>query len=80
MRNWKKTLWVFALVVLAASACNKEDEPSANDCYTCSDCQGQYGNLINGEYCVDGFDSRADWQAAREEYENEENQCTCVDS
>ncbi len=56
---------------------DKDDESNGADCYTCADCQGQYGHLISKQYCVDGFDNRQDWLDMKATYEGGENQCNC---
>lgn len=50
------------------------DKPSS--CFTCTNCQGQYGHLINGQYCVDGFDNCDDWVEAKSNHESLSS-CTC---
>jgi len=50
------------------------DKPSS--CFTCTNCQGQYGHLIDGQYCVQGFDNCEDWVEAKSNHENNSG-CTC---
>jgi len=73
-----KTILKLSLVALiSVLGCNKDDKcSSGNTCFECSNCQGQYGHLINGEYCVDGYDNCKDWEAAKTNYENNDG-CTC---
>lgn len=67
--------------LMFAFGCNKDDEngsecSSGYTCFECQNCQGQYGHLINGEYCVDGFDNCEDWEVAKVNYETNDN-CDC---
>lgn len=79
----KKTFNLIGLTLgvglVLLTACNKDDsscgEPST--CYTCTNCQGQYGHLINGEKCVDGFDNCEDWKNAKTTFETEDG-CDCA--
>ena len=78
----KKIIKVLALTAVLATgiyACSKDDDndPSnGKDCFTCQNCEGQYGHLMNIQYCVDGFDNREDWLDAKKQRE-ENNNCDC---
>lgn len=64
-------------LVLGAFSFSCEKEELGNDCYTCTECTGQYAHLLNDrEYCVDGFDNRADWEANKTT-QQEDSGCTC---
>lgn len=56
---------------------NKKDDSNGSDCYTCQNCEGQYGHMLNREYCVDGFDNRQDWLDMKATYESAPNNCDC---
>lgn len=70
----------FVLVV----SCSKDDDGVKKDgdcnptatCFTCDNCLGQYGHMLNGEYCVDGFDNCEDWEAMKTFRESEDG-CDC---
>lgn len=68
------------VALLFAIGCNKdENEESACSqytCFECANCQGQYAHLMNGEYCVDGFDNCDDWLDAKNQRETN-NACDC---
>ena len=66
----------FLALLLICSACEEEEKKPEHSCYTCTGCQGQYGQLLNGEYCTDGFDNRQDWEAMKAVRENEDG-CKC---
>ena len=69
-------------LVVGLLSCSSEENASDNNCnpnatcFTCTNCAGQYGHLIDGTYCVDGFDNCADWEQAKTNYETTDS-CTC---
>ena len=70
---------LFMVLLACENGKNDDEQPddsNASDCFTCTNCQGQYANLLNGEYCVDGFDNRADWEAMKVTREGNDG-CTC---
>ena len=67
-------LLLFALTA-GYTSCKKEDD-NKNECYTCTNCQGQYAHLLNGEKCSDGFDNKDDWRDHKKAM-IEENGCNC---
>lgn len=76
MKRFSKILGISLLATtLGFMACSKEGD-NKNECYTCTDCQGQYGHLLNGEKCSDGFDNKEDWREHKKNME-EENGCKC---
>jgi len=75
----KHKLLILFFALLWFSACKKDDDNNCGQnatCFTCENCQGQYGHLINGEYCVDGYDNCEDWEAAKTHYETNDG-CDC---
>ena len=77
----KTILFIGITTVLLAVGCNKDDDnngdcTSEKTCFECVNCQGQYGHLIDGEYCKDGFDNCQDWEAAKTNYETNDG-CDC---
>ncbi|MFB2117615.1 hypothetical protein [Parapedobacter sp. 2B3] len=84
----KTTIKLMGLVLCSGfillASCKKDDENKMGDeggdatCYTCENCQGQYGHIISRQYCVDGFDNRQDWLDMKATYEGGENQCDCA--
>jgi hypothetical protein len=67
---------------LAASCSNDDDAGDVGNCdltatcFACVNCQGHYGHMLNGEYCVDGFDNCEDWEAMKAFRESEDG-CDC---
>lgn len=71
----KKKIKVLALIAVLTTgiyACSKDRKK----CFTCQNCEGQYGHLMNKQYCVDGFDNREDWLDAKKQREANNN-CDC---
>lgn len=63
----KKVILTLGIATIASLfGCRKDDGSGSNcsssgyTCFECQNCQGQYGHLINGEYCLDGFDETND--------------------
>ncbi len=81
----KNLLMTFTFIgLLCAYGCTKSNENGPGDdcnsgysCFECTNCQGPYGHLINGEYCVSGFDNCEDWENAKTNYETNDG-CQCA--
>ncbi|MFA5573943.1 MAG: hypothetical protein WC994_02685 [Brumimicrobium sp.] len=68
--------------MMLATGCSKDDNNNGSgciseySCFECTNCQGNYGHLIDGEYCVDGYDNCEDWETAKVNYETNDG-CDC---
>lgn len=68
--------------MMSATGCSNDDNDNGSgcasqySCFECTNCQGQYGHLINGKYCVDGYDNCEDWETAKVNYETNDG-CDC---
>jgi|GEM_PF-5234336 len=78
-RRIKTSFYTFLVILSFSQACEEKnsDSSASSDCYTCDKCTGEYANILSGrEYCVDGFDNKADWEANKNTQETD-NGCTC---